>query len=110
MSAALAHRVTLQSRQASIDSLGQAAGGLVDIATVWAEVVPVAAREFEAAEQMRPGATVRVKIRARADVAALAVVLWRGVAWDVVGVPLPDPRDRGMLRFEAVSGVRDAAQ
>lgn len=105
-SSTLTERITLQQRSASVDALGQQSTSWSDVATVWAEVLPLSARDFQAAEQTQASSTIRVHIRQRAGVAATMRIQWDGRAWDIVGEPLPIART--WLRFDAVSGVRDA--
>ncbi len=102
----LTERVTLQQRSASVDALGQQSTSWTDVATVWAEVKPLSARDFQAAEQTQASSSIRVHIRNRAGVVATMRIQWDGRPWDIVGEPLPV--DHTWLRFDATSGVRDA--
>lgn len=102
----LSERITLQTRVAGVDALGQESPSWVDGATVWARVRPIAARDFTGADQAQASSTIRVEIRRGATVTATTRVQWDGRAWDIVGEPLPI--DRAYLRFDASTGVRDA--
>ena len=64
----LDQRVTIQSRTDVIDAMGGVSSSWATLATVWAQVSPITGREFVSAEQTMSGATVRVRIRRRADV------------------------------------------
>lgn len=67
----LRHRVTLQTPVQVQDSM---TGGLEtewdDVATVWAEIAPLSAREFVAAQTEISKITARITIRYRDDVTA----------------------------------------
>ncbi len=102
----LDQRLTLQQRAAGTPGLGHTSLTWQDVATVWASVRPVHARDFQAADQAQASSTVRVHIRRRAGVVATMRILWDGRPWDIVGEPLPV--DREWLRFDATTGVRDA--
>jgi SPP1 family predicted phage head-tail adaptor len=102
----LTQRLTLQARATGVDALGQESTTWQDVATVWASVRPLAARDFAAADQAQASSSIRVHIRIGADVLATHRVLWGGRAWDIVGEPMPI--DNTWLRFDAQSGVRDA--
>jgi len=89
-------RVTLQSRGAGKDALGQPIESWPDIATVWADVL------FQSgAEVMRAGADTAIvkcsiRIRARADVDTGARVLFNSKVYDVKSA-LPDNSDRRFM-------------
>lgn len=100
----LSRRITLQTRAVSVDALGQESTAWTDTATVWADIKPLSARDFQAADQAQAGSTVRVHIRKRAVLATMRI-MWDGRPWDIVGEPLLINRD--MLRFDAATGVRD---
>lgn len=101
----LDQRVTLQSRAAGLDALGQANGAWTDVATVWAKVAPLSSREFFAAAQIQQEQTVRITIRQRPGVSQLTRVLWKGVAYDVTSV-IQYPR-QPFLELRALQGVKD---
>lgn len=87
---ALRHRITLQRNAAVQD---QATGELVDlwadVATVWAQIVPLSGREFIAAQATQAGVTARIVIRAR-DVDASMRVAHGADLYNIHAV-LPDP-------------------
>lgn len=102
----LDQRVTLQQRSGVADGLGQVTLTWVDVATVWARVVPLRGREFFAAAQIQQENTVRVILRKRSDVTSAWRLVWRGVAHDVTGViALAD--DPGFMEIMALAGVKD---
>lgn len=89
-------RVTLQSRGAGKDALGQPIESWPDIATVWADVL------FQSgAEVMRAGADTAIvkcsiRIRARAGLDTGVRVLFEAKLYDVKSA-LPDNRDRRFM-------------
>jgi SPP1 family predicted phage head-tail adaptor len=65
----LRHRVKLQTRTDAQDpDTGAITQGWSDVATVWASVEPLSAREFIASQATQAKVTARVTIRYRADV------------------------------------------
>lgn len=64
----LRHRITLQSQPTTQDSYGAPAGDYTDVATVWANINPIAGKELFAAEQFNSEITHRVRIRYRSGV------------------------------------------
>ena len=63
----LRHRVTIQRLVGTRDSYGEVQGSWTDVATVWAAVEPLRGREFLEAQMAQAAATIRVRIRYRAD-------------------------------------------
>ncbi|MCC2632180.1 MAG: head-tail adaptor protein [Ramlibacter sp.] len=65
----LRHRVTLQGRTETQDGdTGAITQGWAPVATVWASVEPLSAREFIASQATQAKVTARVTIRYRDDV------------------------------------------
>lgn len=62
------HKVVLLRRSDDPQSSGQVAHSFVEFARVWAEVCPIAGREFFAAAQVQSEVTTKVAIRFRDDV------------------------------------------
>lgn len=102
----LDQRVTLQQRDASLNTLGQASDTWTNVAEVWARVEPLKGREFFAAGQMQSEATTRITIRYLAGVTERNRVLWRGQPYDISAVIEPDGHKQ-TLELMAVAGVRD---
>lgn len=87
----LRHRVELQSQQQTQDATtGEVTVSWVTYATVWAEIVPMSAREFIQSDAKQSEVRGRIVIRSRDDVAASHRVLYRGKAYNIAGEPLPD--------------------
>lgn len=84
----LDQRLTLQRPTDTQDELGQVFPGWSTVTTVWASAAPLRGRELEAAAAAQSEATVRFRIRWRADVSRTWRVLWRGVAYAIVSDPI----------------------
>ncbi len=105
---ALRHRITLQ-RRTGVQS--PATGAMeyhwTDVATLWAQVVPVSVREFIAAQAVRNEITTRMVIRWREDIRDRDRVLFRGKLYSIEGI-LPDPDSgREYLTLACSEGVKD---
>lgn len=71
------HRVTIQRPDESArDEFGSVVPVWVDVATVWAQVEPISAREMMTSGQMQAQATHRVVVRYRADLSAKNRLVW----------------------------------
>lgn len=103
----LTQRITLQSRAAAQDVLGQASGAWQDVAEVWARARPLRSRELFAAGAIQNITDVEFTIRWRADVRTTWRILWRGQAYDITGEPIDVDGQRQWLEILAASGVRD---
>lgn len=105
----LNQRITLQRPSAAKDALGQRVESWADVATVWAEAVPLRGREFFAAGAMQSEAVVRFRIRWRADVDGTLRVLWRGVPHAIVAEPMDVKGGKHTLELMCSAGIRDGA-
>lgn len=103
----LDQRLTLQSRSAGVDVLGQASGAWSTVAVVWGRARPLRSRELFAAGQIQNVTDIEFTIRYRSDVAATWRVLWRGQPHDITGTPIDVDGQRQWLQLIAASGVRD---
>lgn len=104
----LRHRITLQRPGLSQDPVsGEMLPGWQDVATVWASIEPLSAREFISAQAGQSEVTARIVIRHRADVDATLRALHRGKVYNIHGV-LADPKS-GMeyLTLPVSEGVND---
>ena len=79
----LRHRVTLQSKAATRDSYGGETITWVDLATVWAECLPLTGREFLAARAEVAETLIKIRIRWRADVSTTCRAVWEGNTYDI---------------------------
>ena len=84
----LDQRLTLQAPATTEDELGQPVAGWSTVGTVWASAAPLRGRELMAAAAGQSEATVRFRIRWRADVTRAWRVLWRGVAYAIESDPI----------------------
>lgn len=98
-------RVTLQSRVAVTDAMGQAVITWTTQGLVWASVQALGAREFFAAAQTQQDDSIRVRIRHRADVDQTWRLLWRGLAYDITGIRFLGRRE--YLDLMCLQGVKD---
>ncbi len=84
----LDQQLTLQAPTTTEDSLGQRVGDWSTVAVVWGSAAPLRGRELMAAAAGQSEATVRFRIRWRADVTRAWRVLWRGVAYAIESDPI----------------------
>lgn len=78
-----------------------------DIATVWAEVSPLSAREFIAAQASQGEITTRITIRFRTGITRKNRILFREGIYNIEGV-LPDPKSgREYLTLPCSEGLND---
>jgi len=90
----LNQRVTLQAFSTERDSEGAVTEEWTDVATVWASVEPLSAREFVQAAATQSKVTARIVIRYRDDVVPTMRAVHRGKTYNIEGV-LPD-KDSGL--------------
>ncbi|MCH4563348.1 phage head closure protein [Halomonas sp. EGI 63088] len=88
----LRHRVRLE-RPAEVQDpdSGEMVPGWELVATVWASVEPLSAREFIAAQAGQSEVTARIGMRHRDDIAPTWRAVHRGQVYNIEGV-LPDPK------------------
>lgn len=103
----LRHRVTLQKFTQTRDEMGAVVETWVDVATVWASIEPLSAREFIAAQSAQSEVSARIVIRYREGVMAKMRILHGSRIYNIEGV-LPDPRSgREYLTLPVSEGVND---
>ncbi|WP_223509421.1 phage head closure protein [Rahnella sp. GSA61A] len=87
----LRHRVKIQE---PVNIQDPVTGGVTpswqDTVSVWAEVYPLSAREFVAAQAGQAEISARITIRYRPDLTAKHRIIFRGKVYNIEGV-LPDP-------------------
>ena len=104
----LRHRVVIQepvnnqnTETGSIESSWQ------DVATIWADVYPLSAREFISAQSEQGEITTRITIRFRRNISNKNRILYEGKIFNIEGV-LPDPvSGREYLTLPCSEGVND---
>lgn len=85
----LRHRVLIQQQATNRDDDGVQTTMWVDVATVWASIEPLSAREFIQSGQTQAAVTARITIRYRAGLQASMRILHRGQVYNIAGL-LPD--------------------
>lgn len=87
----LRHRVKIQKPVNIQDPVtGVITPSWQDTVSVWAEVYPLSAREFVAAQAGQAEISARITIRYRPDLTAKHRIIFRGKVYNIEGV-LPDP-------------------
>lgn len=100
-------RITLQTRSAGANSLGEASGAWADSFGCWAKAEPLRGREFFAAAQLQSTIDVRFRVRYRTDITASMRVVWRGEPYDIVGEPINVDAANDELQLMCTKGIRD---
>ncbi len=104
----LRHRVRIERRGSVQDpETGEMIPGWAEVATVWASVEPVSARDFIASRAGQAEITARIVMRHRDDLDATMRIVHRGKVYNIQGV-LPDP-DSGLeyVTLPCNEGVND---
>lgn len=104
----LRHRVTIEKPVRAQDpDTGAIEDDWQEVATVWASVEPLSAKEFVAAQATQSEVEARIKMRSRSDVDATMRILHRGQIFNIAGV-LPDPESgRHWMTLPVSRGVDD---
>lgn len=89
----LDRRVTLRKRSVSRNATGEQVATFSDLATVWAEKLDIAGREYFSAQQVQSGVTSRWRIRWRTDVTVLDRIRFNGIEHDIQHVAELGRRD-----------------
>lgn len=82
----LRHRVLIQEQVTTRDSDGIAQTAWVDVATVWASVEPLSAREFIQSGQTQAAVTARITIRHRPGMRPSMRLVHRGEVFNIAGL------------------------
>jgi SPP1 family predicted phage head-tail adaptor len=80
----LDRRVQIKVKTASRDAYGAEILTYSVLATVWAEVVPTSGREYFAAAQFIPEATLKIRMRFREDFDETALISYDGVDYNIL--------------------------
>ena len=86
-------RIELQSRTTADDAYGEAVETFTKLATVWAQVFTMGAKESLNADAERTQGRVIFQIRHRTDVSAVEQIIWNSGTYDIEGVQ--DAEGRG---------------
>lgn len=101
----LRHRLQLQQLVATQDAdAGTVAESWADVATLWAEIVPLSGRELIAAASVQASVNTRITIRWREGVVPTMRGVHAGVLYNIKAV-LPDATQRRWLTLMCESGV-----
>jgi len=80
-------RITIQvSTSDSRDSFGDSTPAWTDLATVWAEIVPISGREFWAAQAVNAEKDLRITIRYRDDITPKNRIVYGSRVFDIQSV------------------------
>lgn len=103
----LRHRVVLQEKTSFQDTHGDMVEDWSPVATLWAAIEPLSAREFVASQALQSAVTVRITIRYRAGVVPTMRLLHGSKVYTIAGV-LSDP-DSGLeyLTLPCTEGVAE---
>lgn len=85
----LRHRVLIQQQVTTRDGDGVEQTAWVDVATVWASVEPLSAREFIQSGQTQSAVTARITMRYRDGLSPSMRLVHRGEIFNIAGL-LPD--------------------
>lgn len=105
----LRHRLIIQ---APVETQDPATGDLEitwnDVATVWAAIAPLSAREFIAAQSENNEVTARVTIRYRADINGKMRLLHeaKGVYYNIEGILADDNSGKLYITLPVSEGVK----
>lgn len=103
----LDQRITFQQKGVTRNAIGEEVVTWSDVATVWAEAVPLRGREFYAAAQTQQVVDVRFRIRARSGLTNDMRLLWNTVPHDIVAIIPGTGSWIGSLEIMAVNGERN---
>lgn len=90
----LRHRVELQAASTTRDRVGGLVTTWATLATVWAKVEPMSARESWWRQQMNAAAAWKISLRYRADLTTKHRIVYDGRTFEVRGVTDPDQGKR----------------
>lgn len=103
----LRHRVRLQERRLTQDSWGSPVFEWIDVASVWAAVEPLSAREFMAAQSEQSQVVARIRIRYREGVNGQMRILHRGKVYNIAGVLADKESGLEYLTLPVSEGVNE---
>lgn len=104
----LRHRVSLQKPvKTQNPSTGAVVNSWQETAKLWAEVAPLSAREFVAAQATQSEVTTRITIRFRNDVTPRHRIVYAGKIYNIEGVLADDKSGRDYLTLPCSEGVND---
>jgi len=93
----IAHRVAIERPVASPDGAGGATLDFEPVATVWAAIEPLSAREDGASGRLGTRITHRITLRWRADITGAMRLVHRGRVLRIVSLRDPDEARRFLI-------------
>lgn len=100
------HRIKVQRQSEGENEFGQDNGEWTEVGTYWARLTALTGRELETARQIRPEVSIRIIMRAGADVKAEDRLTHGGRIFSIVSVI--DPEERGRFLQIDCSEWKDA--
>ena len=100
----LDRRITIQQNTTTRDAAGQPIDSWADLATVWAEVIPVGGSEIFQAKQTGAEAVAKFRIRYRGDILRKMRVVYDSDNYDIADVA-EDRRSRARRQFEIITAT-----
>lgn len=88
----LRHRIQIQTKTISEDSLKQQTESWTDVATVWARIEPLSGREYFQARQETAEVSVKVTMRYRNDIVPSMRLRFEDRIFEVLSVINPEER------------------
>lgn len=88
----LRHRIQIQTKTISEDSLKQQIESWTDVDTVWARIEPLSGREYFQARQEIAEVSVKVTVRYRNDIAPSMRLRFEDRIFEVLSVINPEER------------------
>lgn len=103
----LTERITFQQKQTSRNAMGEELVTWIDVASVWAEAIPLRGNAFFAANQQQHTVDVRFRIRSRTGLSESMRLNWRGEPYDISALIPGTAQHIGTIEIMAINGVRD---
>ncbi|SFW17990.1 phage head closure protein [Selenomonas ruminantium] len=104
----LRQRITIQRPVSTVDDMGNLIqDGTEDVCTVWAKVLPYAAKISDGYAEKVDEVSYRIAIRYRADIEVTDTILWQGKKLIISAPPYPLDGLRKYLIMEAKELVED---
>lgn len=80
------HRVTIRKQKITYNAYNEPIITYEDLATVWAEIKPLAGREFWAAQQINAEMTGEIRIRYRSDIKPTMIVKLGSRTFEILSI------------------------
>ena len=95
----LRHRLIIESPQRASDGAGGAVVTWTQVASIWAHVTPVSARELRSAGQRAEKLTHRITLRYRSGINATMRLVGEGRVFNIDAIINEDERDHWLVCF-----------